>query len=257
MWPQARVLGWVALSFSRGSFQSIAWTCISCIGRRFLYHWATNEVPALCFSVPGHKKSPTNGAYWRQLHLPVSSVTNATPGIIINNHGSIGKESACKAGDQGSIPGSGRSLGEENANPLQYFCLENSMNRRVRWVKFTGSQRIGHDWVTNTFTFSRKSKKFHRINTASVCNFKLPRRPDWIWSWEKMCTINFYKKVWASHPQRQQQSLNFVRTAVPNNHIHDFPGGSDSQASVYNSGDLGLIPGLGRSLGEGNGNPLQ
>ena len=37
----------------------------------------------------------------------------------------------------------------------------------------------------------------------------------------------------------------------------DFPGGSDGKASAYNTGDPGLIPGLGRSLGEGNGNPLQ
>ena len=37
----------------------------------------------------------------------------------------------------------------------------------------------------------------------------------------------------------------------------DFPGGSDGKASVYNAGDLGLIPGIGRSPGEGNGNPLQ
>ena len=36
-----------------------------------------------------------------------------------------------------------------------------------------------------------------------------------------------------------------------------FPGGSDSKASACNAGDLGLIPGLGRSPGEGNGNPLQ
>ena len=36
-----------------------------------------------------------------------------------------------------------------------------------------------------------------------------------------------------------------------------FPGGSDGKASVYNVGDPGLIPGLGRSPGEGNGNPLQ
>ena len=36
-----------------------------------------------------------------------------------------------------------------------------------------------------------------------------------------------------------------------------FPGGSDGKASVYNSGDPGSIPGLGRSPGEGNGNPLQ
>ena len=37
----------------------------------------------------------------------------------------------------------------------------------------------------------------------------------------------------------------------------DFPGGSDGKASAYNVGDHGSIPGLGRSLGEGNGNPLQ
>ena len=40
-----------------------------------------------------------------------------------------GKESACNAGDLGSIPGLGRSPGEQNDNPLQYSCLENSMDR--------------------------------------------------------------------------------------------------------------------------------
>ena len=42
---------------------------------------------------------------------------------------SAGKESACNAGDPSSIPGSGRSPEEGNGNPLQYFCLENSMDR--------------------------------------------------------------------------------------------------------------------------------
>ena len=37
----------------------------------------------------------------------------------------------------------------------------------------------------------------------------------------------------------------------------DFPGGSDGKASARNAGDPGSIPGLGRSPGEGNGNPLQ
>ena len=37
----------------------------------------------------------------------------------------------------------------------------------------------------------------------------------------------------------------------------DFPGGSDGKASAYHAGDPGLIPGLVRSPGEGNGNPLQ
>ena len=38
------------------------------------------------------------------------------------------KVSACNAGDPGSIPGSGSSLGEENGTPLQYPCLENPMD---------------------------------------------------------------------------------------------------------------------------------
>ena len=43
--------------------------------------------------------------------------------------GSDGKESACHAGDLGSVPGSGRSSGGGNVYPIQYSCLENSMDR--------------------------------------------------------------------------------------------------------------------------------
>ena len=46
--------------------------------------------------------------------------------------GSVSKESACNARDSrdtGSVPGSGRFHGGEHGNPLQYFCLENPMNR--------------------------------------------------------------------------------------------------------------------------------
>ena len=45
--------------------------------------------------------------------------------------GSDGKESACNAGDPASIPGSGKSLGEGNGNPLQYSCLENPKEREA------------------------------------------------------------------------------------------------------------------------------
>ena len=44
---------------------------------------------------------------------------------------------------------------------------------------------------------------------------------------------------------------------LPHRGIKDSPGGSDGKASVYNAGDPGSVPGLGRSPGEGNGNPLQ
>ena len=51
--------------------------------------------------------------------------------------GSDGKESACNAGDQSLIPGSGRS-GEGNGNPLQYSCLENSMDGGAWWATVHG-----------------------------------------------------------------------------------------------------------------------
>ena len=59
-----------------------------------------------------------------------------------------GKESAfqCRCG---SIPGSGRSLGVRNGNPLQYSCLWNPMNRGTWWaVQSMVSQRVRHNWVS-------------------------------------------------------------------------------------------------------------
>ena len=52
--------------------------------------------------------------------------------------GSDGKESAFSAGDVGLIPGLGRSPGEGNGNPLQYFCLENSMDSGAWWATVYG-----------------------------------------------------------------------------------------------------------------------
>ena len=52
--------------------------------------------------------------------------------------GSEGKAPACNAGDPGSIPGSGRSPGGGNGNPLQYSCLENLMGREAWWATVHG-----------------------------------------------------------------------------------------------------------------------
>ena len=53
----------------------------------------------------------------------MSDMTVTNPFALGSPAGSDGKESACNAGDMGSIPGLGRSPGEENGNPLQYPCL--------------------------------------------------------------------------------------------------------------------------------------
>ena len=50
---------------------------------------------------------------------------------MVSLFGSGGKESACNAGDPSSIPGSGRSSGEGNGNPLQYSGLENPRDREA------------------------------------------------------------------------------------------------------------------------------
>ena len=52
--------------------------------------------------------------------------------------GSDGKESACNVGNLGSIPGSGRSPGEGNGNPLQYSCMENPMDGGAWWATVHG-----------------------------------------------------------------------------------------------------------------------
>ena len=58
---------------------------------------------------------------------------------------SDGKESACNAGDPGSIPGLERSPGERNGNLIQSSCLENSIDRVAWWaIQFMGLQRVGH-----------------------------------------------------------------------------------------------------------------
>ena len=55
--------------------------------------------------------------------------------------GSDSKESACNAGELGSIPGLGRSPGEGKGNPLQCSCLDNSMDKGARWATIHGVEK--------------------------------------------------------------------------------------------------------------------
>ena len=67
-----------------------------------------------------------------------------------------GKASACNPGDardRGTIPGSGRFPGEGNGNPLQYSCLENSMDRGAWWATPMGLQSVRYKQAhTHTHT---------------------------------------------------------------------------------------------------------
>ena len=128
--------------------------------------WTLNEAPA-CFSRERTVEQIQNAS--RCFFSPDSSarlfpcqsdLTLKVSLHLISLHlsfpcGSVGKESTCKAGDPGLIPGWGRSSGEGNGNPLQYSCLENSMERRVWWTVVHGVAKSHTQlrvWVSVVYT---------------------------------------------------------------------------------------------------------
>ena len=80
----------------------------------------------------------------REINLPQYVCVEAMCSVRGFPDGSDGKESACNVGDLGSIPGSGQSPGEGNGNPLQYSCLESSMDRGTWWATIHG---IAKSWT--------------------------------------------------------------------------------------------------------------
>ena len=85
---------------------------------------------------------------WPFRKEPLSQFIGALQGCIFVNllfektfkipSGPDGKECSCHAGNWSLIPGLGRSLGEGNGNPLQYSCLENSMDGGAWWATVHG-----------------------------------------------------------------------------------------------------------------------
>ena len=73
------------------------------------------------------------------------------------------KESAFNAGDSGSIPGLGRSLGEGKGNPLQYSCLEKSVNR-IAWQAVIHGVAKSQTWPSNQH-FKKGSSHYHHLLT--------------------------------------------------------------------------------------------
>ena len=158
---------------------------------------------------------------------------------------SVGKESACKAGDPGSIPGSGRSPGKWIDYPLQYswaslmaqlvrICLQCGRPGFKPWVGKIPWRREG--LPTPVFW----SGEFHGLHSQSMGSQRVGHD----------CTTFSY-----IHPS---QTWNLVtidqkryKASLVVQLVKNLP------ASVGDPGDVGSIPGLGRSPGEGNGNPLQ
>ena len=85
--------------------------------------------------------------------------------------GSVGEESACNAGDLGSIPGWGRSPGEGRGNPLQYSCLENPMDGGA-WLAAV------HRVAKSQTRLSNKEKKLQYHWILENCPWSV-----WKWLW--------------------------------------------------------------------------
>ena len=100
---------------------------LSCLIKK----WSQSKDPGLSVVQP----------YFHQQSKPslLPSLDSGFPG------GSEVKASACNVGDLGSIPGSGRSPGEGNGNPLQYFAWRTPWTEEPGRLQSTGSQRVGHD----------------------------------------------------------------------------------------------------------------
>ena len=111
--------------------------------------------------------------------LPSENLQLGFPG------GSDSKESACKAGDPGSIPGSGRSPGVENSTLLYYSCLENSMDRGA-WQSTVHGVSHKELNVTDQLFLSLKNSLVKKgqflhiyLNAVLFPTSILPRRNNW------------------------------------------------------------------------------
>ena len=95
-------------------------------------------------------------------------------GSVILFLGSVGKASTCNAGDAGSIPGSRRSAGGGNGNPLQNSHLKNPMDRAAWKTTISGVTRVRHDLVTKPPPASIKFHQSDRTETSPPCRKPQP-----------------------------------------------------------------------------------
>ena len=112
-----------------------------CIGYRLFY------IKDLSIHGFWYPRGPGTNPSWilRDNYTFLIVVSNAQLGF---SGGSMVKNLPANAGEVGSIPGSGRSPGEEDGNSLQYSCLGNPMERGAWWPTVLGFTRVRHDLAT-------------------------------------------------------------------------------------------------------------
>ena len=117
------------------------------------------------------------------------------PWTVIHHHlsfpgGSDGKESACNAGDSNSIPGWGRSPEKEMATHSSVVAWRIPWTEKPGGLQSMGSQRVGHDWATNTFTF------IHSLKISGIFWTKKQFQRGWVSSLRQKQSLDDVKADW-------------------------------------------------------------
>ena len=135
-----------------------------------LFRRTDARVPHLADKIWNHRAHSQQDSFHlplQVLFIPLHSAVRAESSLVIRgitglprhltygafvwgsfSGGSVSKETACNAGDLGLTPGSGRSPGEGNHNPLQYSWLGNPTDRGAQWATVHGIARVGHELAT-------------------------------------------------------------------------------------------------------------
>ena len=135
-----------------------------------------------------------------------------------------GQEFACHAGDSGdtgSIPGLGTSPGGCSSSPLQYFCLENSMDRGAWWAtvhEITKSQTL----LSKIWVWTTDSGQFSEISVKSECGLQIP-----VSSVQSFSRVLLLATPWTAARQaslsitnsRSLLKLMTIESVMPSNHL--------------------------------------
>ena len=210
-------------------------------------------------------------------HFASSNVTKASLVALLvrNPPANVGA-----ARDMGSIPGSGRSPGEWNGNPVQYSCMRNPTDRGTWWATVHGASKgqtrlsswtSTRMWLTRTVNYM--FYLYHLADRHGWDSF-VKQGAAFTFSLEvKQHSCNFYNALLSvsfdisNFPFWYMVRLYFLASSeLGDDLLHSidnrwgFPGGSVGKNLPASAGDAGVsgsIPGSGRSPGGGNGNPLQ
>ena len=165
---QAKILEWVAISFSRGSSWPRDWTWDSCIASRLFTIWATGEAMSFINRLDIFRQFQTCSWY---CHAKRRRRWHPTPVLLPGK--SHGRRSlvGCSPWGREESDATERLLfdfslsciGEGNGNPLQGSCLENPRDGEPDRLPSMGLHRVGHDW-SNLAAVAARCTMWHRHN---------------------------------------------------------------------------------------------